>query len=302
MRKKLQTEFSTRQYMLSQDFEIYYYEDLHFTGVAPHSHDYYEFYFFLEGAISMHISGQPHQLKSGDVLLIPPGISHFATNHNPEIPYRRFVFWIQPDYVNQLHSLSPCYTYILQLASENQYYRFHYDALSFHSIQAKIFRIIEENLSSHFGKEASVTLCINDLLLYMNRTVYEMKHPESLREEQNLYHNVMQYIEGHLEEELSLDQIAQAFYVSKYHVAHIFKEHMGISLHQYITKKRLARCRDSILSGVSISKAFSLYGFSDYSSFFRAFKKEYGISPKEYREQHVPEYISRQYDEHPADK
>lgn len=302
MKKSFQTQFTHRQYMLSQHFEIYYYEDLHFSGVAPHSHDYYEFYFFLEGAISMYINGQPHRLKSGDVLLIPPGTDHYAANHNPDIPYRRFVFWVQKSYVKQLHELSTCYTYLLHLAREKQFYRFHYDTLSFHSIQAKIFRIIEENLSSHFGKEASVALCVNDLLLYMNRSAYELEHPETLYEEQALHHNVISYIENHLSEELTLEQIAQAFFVSKFHIAHIFKENIGISLHQYITKKRLARCCDSILSGVSISNAFSLYGFSDYSSFFRAFKKEYGISPKEYREQHIPEYISQQYDGHPTDK
>ena len=45
-------------------------------------------------------------------------------------------------------------------------------------------------------------------------------------------------------------------------------------------------CRDAILSDNNISKAYLLYGFKDYSSFFRAFKKEYGLSPKEYKEIH----------------
>ena len=61
---------------------------------------------------------------------------------------------------------------------------------------------------------------------------------------------------------------------------------MGISLHQYILKKRLHASRQAILSGEPISHIFPQYGFKDYTSFFRAFKKEYGISPKEYREQH----------------
>ena len=43
MRKNLQTAFSTRQYMISQDFEIYYYNDLNLEKVPLHSHDYYEF-------------------------------------------------------------------------------------------------------------------------------------------------------------------------------------------------------------------------------------------------------------------
>ena len=53
MKKKLQTAFSPRQYMLSGDFEIYYYSDCHSYNVKSHVHDYYEFYFFLEGGRSM---------------------------------------------------------------------------------------------------------------------------------------------------------------------------------------------------------------------------------------------------------
>lgn len=46
MRKKLNTQFNTRQYMVSRDFEIYYYKDQHMKKVANHIHDYYEIYFF----------------------------------------------------------------------------------------------------------------------------------------------------------------------------------------------------------------------------------------------------------------
>ena len=288
MRKNLQTTFSTRQYMLSKDFEIYYYSDTHNkklpSKVQNHSHDYYEFYFFLEGDVSIRIEDSEYPLKTGDMILIPPKVMHRAIIHNTDIPYRRFVFWISEDFCHQLSKESTDYFYLMQLTQMHRRYIFHYDIIGFNALQSKVFQLIEEINSDHYGKTAKISLCVHDLILFLNRTVYEKEHPKSHSEELSLYQNLIQYIETHLDEDLSLDKLAQEFYVSKYHISHIFKDNMGLSIHQFITKKRLAMCRDAILSHHEISQLYLLYGFNDYSSFFRAFKKEFGMSPKEYKE------------------
>ncbi len=284
MPKKLQTPFSTRQYMLSRDFELYYYSDNQLTTVNSHSHSYYEFYIFLEGQLTMYVDNTPLSPKTGDVLLIPPQIPHHAVNQDPSVPYRRFVFWVSCNYFHQLEQLSPSYSYLMHHALNSHWYQFHYDIVNFHTLQGKLFRLIEEMHSQHYGREAMISLNVCDLILYLNRTAYEQAHPHTPHMKQKLYEGLLQYIEGHLDEDLTLEHLARNFYVSKYHIAHVFKENLGISIHQYITKKRLAMCRDAILSNTEIQKGYLMYGFKDYSSFFLAFRKEYGLSPKEYKE------------------
>lgn len=285
MKKNLQTKFSTRQYMLSKDFELYYYNDTSIKNVPLHTHDYYEFYFFLEGNVSIQVEGQTYPVSYGDMIVIPPGISHRPIIRDDTLPYRRFVFWISQDFYKHLLNLSSDYGYITELARSEGNYISHNDRITFNTIQSKILRLLNEMQGERFGRSSQISLYVSDLLLHINRLIYERNHPAPYPEPEALYQKISYFIEEHIDEELSLERLAREFFVSKYHISHIFKDNLGLSVHQYITKKRLALCHQALLGDTSVIDIYRSFGFGDYSSFFRAFKKEYGISPSKLKKQ-----------------
>lgn len=285
MKGNLRSAFNTRQYMQSRDFEAFYYSDLNFQTLPAHTHDYYEFYLFLEGDLDLEISGHARPLHPGDMVLVPPGVSHHALMHSSDRPYRRFVLWVSQEYAARLLKESPDYVFLMQRAATSGRCYYHFHEAEFSSIQSRLIRLLEEFHSNRYGRNAAVYLALNDLLLYMNRIIYEREHPV-VSGSGDLMQEITLFIDEHLTEDLSLDVLANHVCLSKYYIAHYFKDSLGISIHQYITKKRLQSCSEAIAAGSDITRTFDEYGFRDYSSFYRMFRKEYGMSPREYQEAH----------------
>jgi len=284
MQKRRSSQFNTRQYMLSEDFEIFYYSDTHFRSVGSHSHDYFELYFFEEGAVTMEIGGKAHPLQHGDVIVIPPQVDHRAILTDPEKPYRRFVFWQSRAFLEGLEARAPEFGYLLRRAEDRGRYVHHFDLPTFNAIRTRLFSLLDELHADRFGKGAMIDVGISELLLFLGRTVHEREQRRNQKEQLSRYEAVTGYIDAHLEEQLSLDTLARELYLSKYYIVHLFRENTGLSVHQYILKKRLAACRDAMQSGVPVGETYRQWGFGDYSAFYRAFRKEYGMSPSAYVE------------------
>ena len=233
----LQTPFHTRQYMIHKDFEIYYYKDQKLSSVRSHTHNYYEFYFFVDGHVDMSIHETKYSLHPGDIILIPPDTSHYSADSkrsNTLSPVRTLA---QPRLHGPLARSSADFTYILQQAQKHAV--FSTSAIEFNTIQTMIFQLIEETKSDRFGKEALAPLLVNTLLLHLNRLIYERNHP-SANSERQLYLRVCDYIEQNLDGELTLKTLSDHLFASKYHIAHSLR--ITWNFHSPIYFEKTAQC------------------------------------------------------------
>lgn len=90
----------------------------------------------------------------------------------------------------------------------------------------------------------------------------------------------LEYIHEHLETGMDLEDLSHHGQLSKYHFLRLFKEHTGVTPHQYIIAERIQKAKEFILQGERLSLAGLRAGFSDQSHFIRSFRKIYGYSPK----------------------
>ena len=115
------------------------------------------------------------------------------------------------------------------------------------------------------------------------------KNEESIKREPDssnkTVNKIMDYINRHYTEEVTLDALANRFHFSKYYIVHLFKECVGISPYDYLIVRRLYGCNNLIRSGCSVKEASFAVGFSNYSNFYRLYKKYFKITPQEFKEQ-----------------
>ena len=275
--------FIRRQYMELPNYEIFYYNDINIDTIEQHYHPNYELYFFLEGNVEYKIMDNTYHLQQGDFLIIPPETVHGPQEIDRNKPYCRFVLWVSEEFINFLNSFIDDLEFGIKFSIDNDIYKYHLDYVSYNDIFGNFLDLWQEYNENNMFKNTTIINCIITILLKINRIIYENSNMSSKTPKKELYTLVFEYINRNITSDLTLESIANHFFVSKYHVAHIFKDNLGISLHQYVIKKRLNSCRRAIASGEPITSVAEKFGFADYTSFFRAFKKEYGISPKDYQ-------------------
>ena len=273
--------FDSRQSMKDKRFEVFHYRDKKIDGVGIHHHELFEVYFFLSGRVSFKVEGRSYHLEPGDLLLINP-----MELHQPDIGtdtvYERIVLWIDRRYLAGLCSASgtdlamcfnnesPGYTNLLRPTK-----------LRRAALGQLLDRLTREYYSDEAGSFAYAQGLLIQFMVEINRLAMA-SCPVEKREEPDLVSQVLSYIGAHYQENITLESLAAEFFVSKYHLSHEFSHRVGTSIYRYVIFRRLLQARELMSAGHPPGEVYQSCGFGDYANFYRAFKGEYGISPREF--------------------
>lgn len=252
-------------------------------SISTHLHDHYEIFFFLSGDITYFIEGQAYLLKAGDIILTNNRELHRIVVHSDK-PFERKFLHFRPEYVaplqvdgyNLLHFIENrklgCFNRIsAQDADENGIYQY-LSQMEYH---------IEKN-------SAESAIMVKTLLIQMLIAINEILTSSQDFISDTAGNNtkvvsILHYINQHYDQKITLDLLQELFYVNKYYLAHFFKKSTGFSVMEYTTYKRIMIAKGLLDNKMPVLEVAEAVGFSDYSNFYKAFKKIVGVSPKRYK-------------------
>lgn len=277
----MEHKFTSRQYMVKNDFEFFHTKEELPPNVEYHNHDFYEIFFYISGKVTYIIEGKSYRLKPGDIILINNRELHRTIIESGE-DYERIVIWIRPDYITNLNTDSTDLTMCFESSAKKKYNLLRPDTETLAYLKSIVQKLEKAYYNSGFGSEVLKNAYINELVVYLNKAYLYTKDEEieaDIEYNQKIS-NIIKYINANLDSELSLENISARFYISKYHLLREFKKYTGFTIHRFIQKKRLIMARMLLKEDVKVSEVSMICGFGDYSNFIRTFKREYGISPK----------------------
>ena len=238
-----------------------------------HSHDTYELLYFFKGDCDYIVEGAVYPLEPHSMIIIRPNEMHrLLTKTNTE--YERLVCNISEEFFSEMQCDEYRRTFIDHNAGTK-------NKLNADIVEKSGISLCFERLEKYSGgyKDMSspvIRSIIIEILHILNHT--DMNDSPAT----NRVQEIIAYINNNFKEEISLSSIADAFFISKSHLAREFHAATGYTVNSYINRKRINEAISLKRSGKSFGAASFESGFSDYTSFYRAFSKQLGCSPKDY--------------------
>ena len=277
-------EADKRGYLL-EDFRLFCLKDTSTKSLEYHYHEFDKIILLLGGRVTYMVEGVTYFLRPWDLLLVPRSQIHRAVI-DPAEPYERMVLWLGREWMDRRSDpgepLSVCFDlarsrgfHLLRTAEERR------------PLYLRRFQELEEALrSQEYGARRMADICCQRLVLEVDR---DSRRDRTAEREKDAYRadpkieEILRYIAGNLDRTLTVDALAERFFLSRYYLMHRFKEVTGYSVHQYISQKRLLLAGELLRQGAPVMKAAEQAGFGDYSAFLRAFRATFHASPRDFQ-------------------
>ena len=250
------------------------------VNISLHSHSFYEIMFCRAAdRVEYLVGSRQYKIGAGDILVIAPGISHMPIfPEDMQYPYDRDILWVNASFMAKILELYPGFgvdrmrTPIL-LRTKGTPFSYIGDCFS---------DGINETINQKMGYDKVITAHAILIISHILRAISDGGNGSFGPEKPTMINSLIEYIEGHLDEKLSLDEVAAHFYISRGTVNKFFRQSMDTTFYKFVTQRRLILAKLLITEGENMDVISRKCGFTDYSTFYKSFKKEYGISPREY--------------------
>lgn len=241
-----------------------------------HKHNCYEILYVIDGNVDHYIEGEKYHLTKGNVLIINYNELHMLSDISSN--YERMVIHISRDFITPFISIGVDLFKSFKSREQGHNNIISPEVSSQYGFKDYFYRI--EKLCKENTPESEVLIkCLMiETLITLNK-VHMTGGASSAKESNSAVKDVIKYINDHLTENLSLDQITTTLFVTKTYLCHIFKKRTGISIVQYITSKRILLADELMANGMSASEACYKSGFGNYSNFYKSYTKVMGHSP-----------------------
>ena len=278
------SEVGKRGY-LNEDFRLFHLKDSRAQKLEYHYHEFDKLILLLGGKVTYTIEGVTYFLKPWDMLLVQHNMIHCPVI-DPSEPYERVVIWLGHDWLRQRSDPGEALDTCFDTARQRGFHLLRFGAERRLQYMNHIQQLEEALRSQDFGAARMADTLCQQLLIRVNRDILAdrtaLEQQDSYRVDPKM-DEVLRYIGENLSGELSVDALAGRFYLSRYYLMHRFKAVTGYTLHQYITQKRTLLAGELIRSGLPVMKAAEQAGFSEYSTFLRAFQSTFHMSPRDFK-------------------
>ena len=267
----------TREGYLHENYRYFHLRDTAGQERDFHFHDFDKIVLLLSGRVNYLVEDQSYLLRPWDLLLVKHHAIHKALIDRSE-PYERIIVYLDRQYFDRAlpqARLMDCF----ESADRSRRYLLVPDGEQRAELGETLRAFELHREDERFGAEAMRDTLMMQILIQIGRMAPAA--PERSEQADPKIRQVMSFINEHLTEALSVEQLAEQVYLSRYHFMRLFKAQTGSTVHAYVRQKRLLSAARLIREGVPAAKAAADSGFGDYSAFHRAFKECFGIAPGE---------------------